>query len=61
MPGTELHGELRNRYKIKLLKPGCRLVYRAEQHNLSALHFTQSVHLREMQGPIPKWLSFSLS
>lgn len=30
VPGAELHGDLRDCYKIKLLKQGYRLVYRVE-------------------------------
>ena len=37
MPGSELHGELRNCYKIKLLKQGYRLVYVVENDELVVL------------------------
>lgn len=37
LPGTELHGELRDCYKIKLLKQGYRLVYRVEDDVLVVL------------------------
>lgn len=37
MPGSELHGELRNCYKIKLLKQGYRLVYVVENDDLVVL------------------------
>lgn len=37
LPGAELHGELRNCYKIKLLKQGYRLVYQVEDDVLVVL------------------------
>ena len=37
MAGSELHGELRNCYKIKLLKQGWRLVYVVESDVLVVL------------------------
>ena len=37
MPGTELHGDLCNCYKIKLLKQGYRLVYQIEDDVLVVL------------------------
>ena len=37
MPGSELHGELRNCYKIKLLKQGYRLVYIVENDAMLVL------------------------
>ena len=37
MPGAELHGELRGCYKIKLRKPGYRLVYLVEDDVLVVL------------------------
>ncbi len=37
MPGSELHGELRHCYKIKLLKQGYRLVYMVENDELVVL------------------------
>jgi len=37
VPGAELHGQLRDCYKIKLLKPGYRLVYRVEDGALVVL------------------------
>jgi len=37
VPGSELKGELRDCYKIKLLKQGCRLVYTVENHELVVL------------------------
>jgi mRNA interferase RelE/StbE len=37
VPGSELHGDLKDCYKIKLLKHGYRLVYTIEDHNLVVL------------------------
>ena len=37
VPGSELHGDLKDCYKIKLLKHGYRLVYTIENHNLVVL------------------------
>ena len=37
LPGAELHGELRDCYKIKLLKQGYRLVYQVEEDVLVVL------------------------
>ena len=37
VPGAELHGDLRDCYKIKLLKQGYRLVYRVEDDVLVVL------------------------
>lgn len=37
MPGAELHGDLRDCYKIKLLKQGYRLVYQVEDDVLVVL------------------------
>ncbi len=37
VPGAELHGALRNCYKIKLLKQGYRLVYLVEDNVLVVL------------------------
>lgn len=37
VPGAELHGKLRNCYKIKLLKQGYRLVYQVEDDVLVVL------------------------
>lgn len=37
LPGGELHGDLANCYKIKLLKQGVRLVYRVEDDRLIVL------------------------
>lgn len=37
LPGAELHGELRDCYKIKLLKQGYRLVYQVEDDVLVVL------------------------
>ena len=37
VPGAELHGDLRNCYKIKLLKQGYRLVYQVEDGILVVL------------------------
>jgi len=37
VPGSELHGDLKDCYKIKLLKHGYRLVYTIEEHNLVVL------------------------
>nr|WP_274610800.1 type II toxin-antitoxin system mRNA interferase toxin, RelE/StbE family [Rhodocyclus purpureus] len=37
VPGAELHGELRDCYKIKLLKQGYRLVYQVEDDVLVVL------------------------
>ena len=37
VPGAELHGDLRNCYKIKLLKQGYRLVYQVEDGVLVVL------------------------
>jgi len=37
LPGAELHGELRDCYKIKLLKQGYRLVYLVEDDVLVVL------------------------
>ena len=37
VPGAELHGNLRNCYKIKLLKQGYRLVYQVEDDVLVVL------------------------
>jgi mRNA interferase RelE/StbE len=37
IPGAELHGDLRDCYKIKLLKQGYRLVYRVEDDVLVVL------------------------
>lgn len=37
MPGAELHGDLRDCYKIKLLKQGYRLVYQVEDDMLVVL------------------------
>lgn len=37
VPGAELHGDLRNCYKIKLLKQGYRLVYQIEDDVLVVL------------------------
>ena len=36
-PGAQLHGDLRNCYKIKLRKQGCRLVYSVEDDALVVL------------------------
>lgn len=36
-PGAELHGDLRNCYKIKLLKQGFRLVYYVEDDQMVVL------------------------
>ena len=37
VPGSELHGDLKDCYKIKLLKHGYRLVYTIEDHELMVL------------------------
>ena len=37
VPGSELHGDLKDCYKIKLLKHGYRLVYTIEDHTLVVL------------------------
>ena len=37
VPGSELHGDLRDCYKIKLLKQGYRLVYQVENDVLVVL------------------------
>ena len=37
VPGSELHGDLKNCYKIKLLKHGYRLVYTIENQELVVL------------------------
>ena len=37
VPGSELHGDLKDCYKIKLLKHGYRLVYTIEDHALVVL------------------------
>ena len=37
VPGSELHGDLKNCYKIKLLKHGYRLVYTIEDQELVVL------------------------
>ncbi len=37
VPGSELHGDLKNCYKIKLLKHGYRLVYTIEDQDLVVL------------------------
>lgn len=37
VPGAELHGSLRDCYKIKLLKQGYRLVYQIEEDTLVVL------------------------
>jgi mRNA interferase RelE/StbE len=37
VPGSELHGDLVNCYKIKLLKHGYRLVYQVEEDVLVVL------------------------
>lgn len=37
VPGSELHGDLANCYKIKLLRQGIRLVYRVENEKLIIL------------------------
>ena len=37
VPGSELHGDLKDCYKIKLLKHGYRLVYSIEDNNLVVL------------------------
>lgn len=37
VPGAELKGELRDCYKIKLLKQGCRLIYEIEEDFLVVL------------------------
>lgn len=37
VPGAQLHGDLRDCYKIKLLKQGYRLVYRVEDDALIVL------------------------
>jgi mRNA interferase RelE/StbE len=37
VPGSELHGDLKDCYKIKLLKHGYRLVYTIEDNNLVVL------------------------
>nr|WP_248280553.1 type II toxin-antitoxin system mRNA interferase toxin, RelE/StbE family [Aromatoleum aromaticum] len=37
LPGAELHGDLRDCYKIKLLKQGYRLVYQVEDDVLVVL------------------------
>lgn len=37
LPGALLHRELAGCYKIKLLKPGCRLVYMVEDNELVVL------------------------
>lgn len=37
VPGAELHGDLKNCYKIKLLKQGYRLVYQVEDDVLVVL------------------------
>jgi len=40
VPGAELHGDLRDCYKIKLLKQGYRLVYQVEDDALVVLVLT---------------------